>query len=72
MLQMAVIFRTSPCWILLDMKPPIPDFQSDLEAEQFVADSDLSLFDLSGASLVRFELRQPQTVTHQALGPSQP
>ena len=38
------------------MKKKIPTFQSDAEAEEFVAFADLSAYDLSGAKMVRFEL----------------
>ena len=39
------------------MKPKIPAFKSDAQAERFVATSDLTRFDLSGAQLVRFEMK---------------
>jgi predicted DNA binding CopG/RHH family protein len=39
------------------MKAKIPTFKSDAEAERFVATADLSKFDLSGAQLVRFEMK---------------
>jgi predicted DNA binding CopG/RHH family protein len=39
------------------MKAKIPAFQSDAEAERFVDESDLTKFDLSGAQLVRFEMK---------------
>jgi predicted DNA binding CopG/RHH family protein len=39
------------------MKARIPAFQSDAEAERFVAAADLTRFDLSGAPLVRFEMK---------------
>jgi predicted DNA binding CopG/RHH family protein len=39
------------------MKPPIPPFRTDKEAEDFVAEADLSGFDLSGGQVVRFEFR---------------
>lgn len=39
------------------MKPPIPVFSSDAEAEAFVDAADLSAFDLSGAAVMRFELK---------------
>ncbi len=39
------------------MKKQIPTFETDEEAEEFVASSDLSEFDLSGAKMVRFELK---------------
>lgn len=42
------------------MKPRIPTFHSDAEAEAFVAEADLTKFDLSGAVAVHFEL-QPKT-----------
>jgi predicted DNA binding CopG/RHH family protein len=42
------------------MKKPIPTFKSDQEAEEFVADADLTEYDLSGAQLVRFEMK-PKT-----------
>lgn len=42
------------------MKKPIPTFKSDREAEEFVADADLTEYDLSGAQLVRFEMK-PKT-----------
>ncbi len=40
------------------MKKKIPSFKSDREAETFVARADLSRYDLSGAQLVRFELKR--------------
>ena len=40
------------------MKKKIPTFRSDREAEQFVAKADLSEYDLSGAQLVRFEMKR--------------
>ncbi len=40
------------------MKPKIPTFRSDRQAEEFVAAADLSKYDLSGAQLVRFELKR--------------
>ncbi len=39
------------------MKKPIPSFGSDIEAEDFVANADLSDYDLSGGQVVRFEMR---------------
>jgi predicted DNA binding CopG/RHH family protein len=39
------------------MKPPIPPFRTGKEAEDFVAEADLSDYDLSGGQVVRFELR---------------
>jgi predicted DNA binding CopG/RHH family protein len=39
------------------MKKKIPTFRSDREAERFVATADLSDYDLSGARLVRFEMK---------------
>lgn len=39
------------------MKKRIPSFRTDEEAEAFVASADLSDYDLSGAQLVRFELK---------------
>jgi len=40
------------------MKKKIPSFKTDEEAEAFVASADLSDYDLSGAQLVRFELKR--------------
>jgi predicted DNA binding CopG/RHH family protein len=40
------------------MKKKIPTFKSDKEAEVFVATADLTDYDLSGAKLVRFELKR--------------
>ncbi len=40
------------------MKKKIPSFETDEEAEAFVAEADLSEYDLSGATLVRFELKR--------------
>lgn len=37
------------------MKKKIPTFKTDAEAERFVATSDLTQHDLSGAKAVRFE-----------------
>lgn len=39
------------------MKKKIPTFKSDRAAERFVADADLTHYDLSGAQLVRFEMK---------------
>ena len=38
-------------------KTKIPTFKTDEEAENFVATADLSKIDLSGARLVKFELK---------------
>ncbi len=40
------------------MKKKIPTYKSDKEAEVFVATADLANYDLSGAKLVRFELKR--------------
>ena len=37
------------------MKKKLPRLRSDKEAEEFVADSDLTQYDLSGMKMVRFE-----------------
>jgi len=42
-------------WII--MKKPIPTFNSDEEAEDFIATVDLTDFDLSGGTVVHFELQ---------------
>ncbi len=39
------------------MKKPIPTFRTDKEAEDFVANADLTEYDLSGGQVVRFEMR---------------
>ncbi|MGD0154013.1 MAG: BrnA antitoxin family protein [Thermacetogeniaceae bacterium] len=39
------------------MKKKIPAFKTDEEAENFVAKADLSQYDLSGARMVKFELK---------------
>jgi predicted DNA binding CopG/RHH family protein len=39
------------------MKKPIASFKTDGEAEEFVANADLSDYDLSGGQIVRFEMR---------------
>lgn len=39
------------------MKKPIPTFKTDRQAEEFVANADLSEYDLSGGQIVRFEMR---------------
>ena len=39
------------------MKKPVPTFKTDKEAEEFVANADLSDYDLSGGEIVRFEMR---------------
>jgi len=43
-----------------DAKPlkPMPPLRSDDEAERFVADADLTEYDLSGFEPMRFELRR--------------
>ena len=40
------------------MKKKIPTFKSDRAAEAFVERADLSQYDLSGARLVRFEIKR--------------
>jgi predicted DNA binding CopG/RHH family protein len=40
------------------VKKTLPTFISDEDAEAFVANSDLSEYDLSGGQVVRFELRR--------------
>jgi predicted DNA binding CopG/RHH family protein len=40
------------------MKKKIPTFRSDHEAEEFVESADLTKYDLSGAQLVRFEMKR--------------
>jgi predicted DNA binding CopG/RHH family protein/uncharacterized DUF497 family protein len=40
------------------MKKRIPTFETDEQAEEFVANSDLSQYDLSGGQVVRFELKR--------------
>lgn len=42
------------------MKRPLPKLKSDQEAEDFVSDSDLTEYDLSGMRMVRFEF-QPKS-----------
>jgi predicted DNA binding CopG/RHH family protein len=37
------------------MKKPLPELKTDEEAEEFVATSDLTDYDLSGMRMVRFE-----------------
>jgi len=39
------------------MKKKIPTFYTDEEAEAFVADEDLSQYDLSGGEVVQFEFQ---------------
>jgi predicted DNA binding CopG/RHH family protein len=39
------------------MKKKIPTFKTDKAAEKFVATADLTEYDLSGAQLVRFEIK---------------
>jgi predicted DNA binding CopG/RHH family protein len=40
------------------MKKPIPTFETDEQAEDFVATADLSEYDLSGGQVVRFEMKR--------------
>ena len=42
------------------MKKKLPDLKSDNEAEEFVANCDLTEYDLSGMRMVRFEF-QPKS-----------
>jgi hypothetical protein len=42
------------------MKKRIPTFKSDRAAEAFVEKADLSQYDLSGAQLVRFEIKRKE------------
>ena len=55
------------------MKPKIPSFQTDEEAEAFLESADLTKFDLSGLRPVQFEfqpraaqlnMRPPQKLKH--------
>ena len=39
------------------MKKPLPELKTDEAAERFVAESDLTDYDLSGMRLVRFEFQ---------------
>ena len=39
------------------MKKPIATFDTDQQAEDFIASADLTEYDLSGGQVVRFELR---------------
>jgi predicted DNA binding CopG/RHH family protein len=39
------------------MKKPLPKLNSDLDAESFVADADLSDYDLGSMRMVRFEFQ---------------
>lgn len=39
------------------MKKTIPTFKTDKEAEDFVASADLTEYDLSGGTIMRFELK---------------
>jgi hypothetical protein len=47
------------------MKKKIPTFKTDEEAENFVATADLTKYDLSGARLVKFELKSKATLTNR-------
>jgi predicted DNA binding CopG/RHH family protein len=40
------------------MKKPIPDFKTDRAAEDFVAEADLTQYDLSGFQPVQFEFEK--------------
>jgi predicted DNA binding CopG/RHH family protein len=42
------------------LKKPLPELKTDEEAEEFVANSDLTEYDLSGMRMVRFEF-QPKS-----------
>lgn len=42
------------------MKKPLPELRTDEEAEKFVAEADLTEYDLSGLRAVRFEF-QPKS-----------
>ena len=42
------------------MKKPLTELKTDEEAERFVAEADLTAYDLSGMHLVRFEF-QPKS-----------
>ena len=43
------------------MKKTIPTFQSDEEAEKFVATANLTEYDLSGGTFVQFEFKPKDT-----------
>ena len=46
---------------------PMPSLKSDTQAEQFVATSDLSNFDLSGFKPMRFEIEPKSAALHLRL-----
>jgi hypothetical protein len=47
---------------LMPSKKRIPAFKSDRAAAQFIDRADLSQYDLSGAQLVRFEIKRDSRV----------
>ena len=60
------------------MKKPLPELKTDEEAERFVAEADLTEYDLSGMRLVRFEFQpkserredgQHESAFHDVLSP---
>jgi predicted DNA binding CopG/RHH family protein len=46
---------------------PMPSLKSDARAEQFVANADLSTFDLSGFKPMRFEVEPKSAALHLRL-----
>lgn len=49
------------------MRKKIPTFKSDREAEAFVDTADLSKYDLSGATAVRFEFEKKEARVNMRL-----
>lgn len=49
------------------MKKKIPTFKNDAEAERFVNSSDLTKYDLSGATPVRFEFQKKEARVNMRL-----
>lgn len=45
-------------------KPPLPQFATDEEAQRFVAEADLTGFDLSGGSFVQYEFQPKNADVH--------
>lgn len=45
-------------------KPPLPEFESDEAAMKFVAEADLTDFDLSGGTVVQYEFQPKNADVH--------
>lgn len=55
---MSLLYKSRAIWKSMPSKKKIPAFKSDRAAAAFVDQADVSRYDLSGAQLVRFEIKR--------------